>query len=152
MKTEKHLYFSTLGLLADQKLNFNLNVIKTPCITYFVCVYQRGNKYYTKVHALSVLAFFKKDGFSILTPFLGHVHCCVCNVCTAPSESEGKPLLHLVLGSCGFQWCGFHLCAFLKNSQNIQLMRFSLHSYTHAFLITNDLSAGDLATADFCQT
>ena len=63
-----------------------------------VCVYQRGNKYYTKVHALSVLAFFKKDGFSILTPFLGNVHCCICNVCTALSESEGKTLLCLYEG------------------------------------------------------
>ena len=35
--------------------------------------------------------------------------------------------LHRVLGSCEFQWCGFHLWAFSKNSLNIQLMLFSLH-------------------------
>ena len=29
--------------------------------------------------------------------------------------------VHQVLGSCGFQWCGFQLYTFLKNSQNIQL-------------------------------
>ena len=64
--------------------------------------------------------------------------------------------LHWVLGSCGFQWCVFHLCAFSKNSPNIQLMRFLLHkwknSFTHAFLVTNVLSAVDLVHADFCQT
>ena len=32
-----------------------------------------------------------------------------------------------VLGSCEFQWCGFHSCAFSKNSPNIHLMQFSLH-------------------------
>ena len=62
-------------------------------------------------------------------------------------------IVHRVLDSCGFQWCSFHLCTFSKNSPNIQLMRFSLHkqrnSFTHAFLVTNDLSAADLATADF---
>ena len=35
--------------------------------------------------------------------------------------------IHRVLGSCRFQWCSFHLCAFSKNSPNIQFMRFSLH-------------------------
>ena len=69
--------------------------------------------------------------------------------------------LHRVLGSCGFQWCGFHSCGFhssgfSKNSPNIQLMQFSLHkwrnSFTHAFLVTNDLSAADLVHTDFCQT
>ena len=29
----------------------------------------------------------------------------------------------------GFQWCGFHSCAFSKNSQNIQLMQFSLNKF-----------------------
>ena len=29
---------------------------------------------------------------------------------------------HLVLGSCGFQWCGFHLCAVSKKSNYIWLM------------------------------
>ena len=57
-----------------------------------------------------------------------------------------NPKVHRVLGFCGFQWCGFHLCIFSKNSPNIQLMRFPLHkwrnSFTHAFLVTNDLSAG----------
>ena len=51
--------------------------------------------------------------------------------------------IHRVLGSRGFQWCGFHSCAFSKNSTNIQLMQFSLHqwrkSFTHAFWVTNDL-------------
>ena len=50
----------------------------------------------------------------------------------------------------------FHLCAFTKNSPNIQLMGFSLHkwknSFTHAFLDTNVLSSADLVHADFCQT
>ena len=32
------------------------------------------------------------------------------------------PTLHRVLGSCWFQRCGFHLCAFSKNSPNIQLI------------------------------
>ena len=62
--------------------------------------------------------------------------------------------IHRVLGSCGFQWCVFH--SFSKNSLNIQLMWFSLHkwrnSFTHAFWVTNDLSAADLVPADFCQT
>ena len=63
--------------------------------------------------------------------------------------------VHRVLDSCGFQWCGFHLCAFSKNSPNIQLMLFSLgklrNSFTHAFLVTNDLSAADLVHADFAR-
>ena len=60
-------------------------------------------------------------------------------------------VVHQVLASCGFQWFGFHLCVVSKSSPNIQLMQFSLHnwrnSFTHAFLVTNELSA-----ADFCQT
>ena len=40
---------------------------------------------------------------------------------------EGKGI-HQVLGSCRFQWCDFHSCAFSKNSPNIQLVRFSLHN------------------------
>ena len=64
--------------------------------------------------------------------------------------------IHRVLGSRGFQWCGFHSCAFSKNSTNIQLMQFSLHqwrnSFTHAFWVTNDLSAANLAPVDFCET
>ena len=51
--------------------------------------------------------------------------------------------IHRVLGSCGFQWCVFHLCTFSKNSPNIQLIRFSLHkwrnSFNHSFWVTNDL-------------
>ena len=31
---------------------------------------------------------------------------------------------NLVLGSFGFQWCGFHLCAFSKTSLNVQLVWF----------------------------
>ena len=68
----------------------------------------------------------------------------------------GNSNVHPVLGFCGFQWCGFHLYAFSKNSPNIQLMRFSLHkwrnSLTHAFFVTNDSSAADLVNVDFCQT
>ena len=37
---------------------------------------------------------------------------------------DSPNILHLVLGFCGFQWCGFHLCEFSKNSPNIQLMSF----------------------------
>ena len=47
------------------------------------------------------------------------------------SKSCGE--LHRVLGSCGFQWCGFHLCTFSKNSPNIQHMRFSLHKWRNSF-------------------
>jgi len=31
-------------------------------------------------------------------------------------------ILHPVLGSCGFQWCGFHLCSVSKKSNYIWLM------------------------------
>ena len=66
-----------------------------------------------------------------------------------------KTGLHRVLGSCGFQWCSFHSCAFSKNSPNIQLMRFSLHkwrnSFTHAFLVTNDLIVAELNHAVFAR-
>ena len=48
-----------------------------------------------------------------------------------------------VLGLCGFQWCGFHLCVFSK-------MLFLLHKLRNAFLATNNLSAADLVHADFC--
>ena len=45
---------------------------------------------------------------------------------------------------------------YLKNSPNIQFMQFSLqkrrNSFTHVVLFTSDLSASDLAPADFCQT
>ena len=62
----------------------------------------------------------------------------------------GGNSLYRVLVSC---W--FHLCAFSKNSPNIQLIRFSLHkwrnSFTHAFLVTNDLSAADLVHVNFCN-
>ena len=61
-----------------------------------------------------------------------------------------------VLGSCGFQWCGFHSCIFSKNSQKSSLRNFSLqkwrNSFTHAFLVANDSSAADLVHVDFCQT
>ena len=66
----------------------------------------------------------------------------------AANDSEQQFQVHRVLGSCGFQWCSFHSCAFSKNSPNIQLMQFSLHkwrkSFTSAFLVINDLSATDL--------
>ena len=58
-----------------------------------------------------------------------------------------KLLYHLqqVLGSCGFQRWGFQMCTFSKNRLIIQLMQFSLHkwrnSFTHAFLVINDISA-----------
>ena len=32
--------------------------------------------------------------------------------------------VHRVLGSCGFQWCGFHSCAFSKSSQIYRLCNF----------------------------
>ena len=41
--------------------------------------------------------------------------------------------LHRVLGSWRFQWCVFHSYAFSKNSPNIQLMRFSLHTWRNPF-------------------
>ena len=45
---------------------------------------------------------------------------------------------------------------FSKTSPNNQLKRFSLHkwrnTFTHSFFVSNDLSAADLAHADFCQT
>ena len=43
--------------------------------------------------------------------------------------------VHRVLGFSGFQWCGFHLCAFSKNSPNIQLMQFSLHKWWKSFKV-----------------
>ena len=71
-------------------------------------------------------------------------------------KADGLFCIHQVLGSCGFQWCGFHSCTFSKNSPNIQLMWFSVHnwrnSFTHVFLVINDLSAADLVHANFCQT
>ena len=64
--------------------------------------------------------------------------------------------VHRVVGSFGFQSCGFHLCAFSKKSPNIQHMPFWQHkwkkSFTHAFLVTNDLSAANWVHADFWQT
>ena len=70
-------------------------------------------------------------------------------ICT---NSERIFLIQLYTGflaPADFSGAGF-TCA------NIQLMQFLLHkrrnSFTHAFLVTNDLSAADLAPADFCKT
>ena len=43
-----------------------------------------------------------------------------------PIKKQHK--VYSVLGSFGFQWSGFHLCAFPKNNTKIQPMRFSLHN------------------------
>ena len=52
--------------------------------------------------------------------------------------------------------CFSLVCIFKKYSPNIQLMWFSLHkwrnSFTHVFLVTDDLSGADLVHADFCKT
>ena len=57
--------------------------------------------------------------------------------------------------SQGFQWCGFHLCAFPKNSLNIHLVWYFttvVKEFLHrCFLFTNDMTHGDLAYANFCQ-
>ena len=42
--------------------------------------------------------------------------------------------IHWALGSCGFQWCGFHLCTFSINYPNIQLMQFSLRKWRNSFM------------------
>ena len=51
--------------------------------------------------------------------------------------------VHKVLGSCGFQWCGFHSLTFLRSCPNIHIMQFSIHEwrnpFTCAFFVTNDL-------------
>ena len=39
-------------------------------------------------------------------------------------ETLFEEVWYRVLGSCSFQGCGFHLCAFAKKIQNIWLMRF----------------------------
>ena len=56
-----------------------------------------------------------------------------------------------VLGSC--KWYGFHLCAFSKIAQISSLCNFHYiikgNSFSHAFLVTNDLSAADLVHAKF---
>ena len=66
--------------------------------------------------------------------------CCLCyNGSLAPADFSGAV---------------FTCAHFQKNNPNIQLMQFSLHklrnSFTHALLVTNDLSAADLVHADFC--
>ena len=57
--------------------------------------------------------------------------------------------IHRVLGSCEFQWWSFHSCAFSKNSQACAIFR---NCFMHAFLVTYDLSAGNLVHSDVCKT
>ena len=60
------------------------------------------------------------------------------------------------LAPVDFSSAVFTCMHFQKIAKNVRLMRFSLHrwrnSFTHAFLVTNDLSAADLVHAYFCQT
>ena len=53
--------------------------------------------------------------------------------------------VHSFFGSCGFQWCGFHLCVFSK-------MLSLLYKLRNTVLNTNDLSGADLVHAYFFQT
>ena len=63
----------------------------------------------------------RSNGYSLELP-----HCTLVDINRIYSFEKWWKILHRVLGSCGFQWCGFHLCPFSKNSPNIQLMRFWL--------------------------
>ena len=116
----------------DQNHMFGQNV------RYFVQIIKLGKKGFSGWHAnVKQKISLKPRPFSLFQLY-------ICSI------------VHRILGSCGFQWCGFHSCALSKNSPNIQLMQFTLHkwrnSFTHAFLVTIDLSAADLAPVDFCQT
>ena len=61
-------------------------------------------------------------------------------------------IINQILGSCEFQWSGFHSCDFSKNSPNIQLMWFSQHPYTpQSHLLTlDDLIWDTLYEWTFC--
>ena len=58
--------------------------------------------------------------------------------------------IYMYTGSLALPVFTFH------NSQNIQLRQFSLHkwrnSFTHVFLVTNDISAVDFVHMKFCKT
>ena len=85
---------------------------------------------------LWVCWFFGKNLSNFVYPFLklDNPYC---------HNKQARPFtnrLHRGLGYCRFHCCGFQLCAFSKNSQNIQLIQFSLHkrrnSFTHELLVT----------------
>ena len=83
-----------------------------------------------------------------------HVNLLIFTFCLSVAVTNFEILQ--VLGSWGFQWCGFHSCAFSKNSSNIQVMQFSVDTwmnfFTHSFLVTNDSGAAGFFHVDFCQT